>query len=441
MPSKYEIVDPYNYRVSEEGPPFLTQFGGPEEGKEPSSYRCVCIIIKDGNINIVSGESTGQIKIWDSSGTLIKSVEGPFSVMNSLCWLDNGYVASGSGDNIVRVWDMETGGILKELNGHTSSVNSVCALGAGRLASASWDGTVRVWDVETEKCLKVLEGGMVFVFSVCSLGGDLLASGSADGKVRVWDVETDVETEKCLKVLEGHTNHVLSVCDLGYGRLASGSADGTVRVWDINTGQCLNVLEGHKESVHSLCYLGNNRLVSLSQFDKTMRVWDLNNQENYKLLKINIVSTGLHSLDENRFLSINKLNDEEKSISICDITYVDRFPKPVRSKIGQRLQNWLRGKGSTNPAKVAPAPTVAATPAATVAPRQELKGYKSSAKVAPAPAANSTVRGPQGGAEGGGFSRRRVPRRKNRKTRRKNKGISRKFKKSKKSKKSRKSRK
>jgi hypothetical protein len=148
-------------------------------------------------------------------------------------------------------------------------------------------------------------------------------------------------------------------------------------------------------------------------------VWDLNNQENYKLLKINIVSTALHSLDNNKFLSINKLNDEEKSISICDITHVDSFPAPKPSGIGARFASFFGSPKSS--AKVVPAPAPAATPAP-----------------ADTPAPGLTLRRPQGGAEGGGFSRRRVPRRKNRKTRRKNKGISKKSKKSKKSRKSRK---
>jgi WD40 repeat protein len=77
-----------------------------------------------------------------------------------------------------------------------------------QVLSGSWDQTVRLWDVETGRCLRVLEGHTGKVRSV-AFGTDkrLALSGSSDNTVRLWDVETG----RCLCMLEGHASEVLTV--------------------------------------------------------------------------------------------------------------------------------------------------------------------------------------------------------------------------------------
>ncbi|MER3441876.1 MAG: hypothetical protein C4296_10990 [Gemmataceae bacterium] len=61
---------------------------------------------------------------------------------------DGGYLASGSFDKTVRVWQVATGQHVRTLQGHTDWVRSVAFSPDGRyLASGSGDKTVRVWPV------------------------------------------------------------------------------------------------------------------------------------------------------------------------------------------------------------------------------------------------------------------------------------------------------
>jgi len=56
-------------------------------------------------------------------------------------------LASPAGDNMVKVWDAQTGQELLALKGHTSWIHNAAFSPDGkRLASASQDNTVKVWE-------------------------------------------------------------------------------------------------------------------------------------------------------------------------------------------------------------------------------------------------------------------------------------------------------
>jgi WD40 repeat protein len=118
------------------------------------------------------------------------------------------------------------------LNGHTGGVNGVAFSQDGRrVVSGSEDNTLRIWNVETGEEEKKLEGHSHYVTSVAfSQDGRRVVSGSEDKTVRIWNVETGEEEKK----LEGHSDDVTSVAFSQDGRrVVSRSDDKTVRIWNM----------------------------------------------------------------------------------------------------------------------------------------------------------------------------------------------------------------
>jgi len=118
-----------------------------------------------------------------------KTLKGHEFMVWSVAWSPNGqYIASGSSDETVRIWDVETGKLVKILESHKNWIRSVAWSPNGQyIASGSSDETVRIWDVETGELVSVLRGHTSEVFSVAwSPDGLRIASGSKDKTVGVW---------------------------------------------------------------------------------------------------------------------------------------------------------------------------------------------------------------------------------------------------------------
>jgi WD40 repeat protein len=115
---------------------------------------------------------------------------------------------------------------------HGAPIRSVAFSPDGKfLASGSDDKTVKVWEVGSWREVATLRGHGGYVYSVSfSPDGKFLASGSDDKTVKVWEVGDWWE----VATLRGHGGYVYSVSFSPDGKfLASGIYDGTIGIWAI----------------------------------------------------------------------------------------------------------------------------------------------------------------------------------------------------------------
>jgi len=127
---------------------------------------------------------------------------------------------------------------LREFKGHTGMVWSVAIIPDGRRAlSGSDDETLRLWNLETGEMVREFKGRTRSALSVAiSPDGRRAVSGGLDGTIRLWNLETGETVRK----LKGHMDLVRSVAISPDGhRALSGGVDGTVRLWDLESGKLI----------------------------------------------------------------------------------------------------------------------------------------------------------------------------------------------------------
>ncbi|KAJ1309824.1 hypothetical protein OPQ81_006589 [Rhizoctonia solani] len=119
------------------------------------------------------GDDDKQVRQQEKDGRLREEKNGPVPVL-----------ISGSLDNTIRIWDVESGKARKTLFGHIEGVWSVQS-DKLRVVSASHDRTIKVWNHGDGTCVATLVGHRGAV-TCLALGDDKIVSGSDDGDIRVW---------------------------------------------------------------------------------------------------------------------------------------------------------------------------------------------------------------------------------------------------------------
>lgn len=171
-------------------------------------------------------------------------------------------LALGSGDGLVRLWNLAADRELTRWQAHPSDLTALVYDPPGqRLASAARDGMVRIWDVATQRLLTEVLTDVGPVDSLAwSRDGQRLAASGRRGVV-LWSAS---ETKPPRRI----SDHSLQTSTLAFGDdvLATGEADGAIVLRDSHTGTIRSRLTGLQKAITRIAFAADGvQLVASAQ--------------------------------------------------------------------------------------------------------------------------------------------------------------------------------
>ena len=108
---------------------------------------------------------------------------------------DSQYVATGSDDSLVKIWNTAYQDLQTTLKGHEEPITAVAFSPYGILASASQDGKLMLWETKGWNCLnEYIHAPLELQTLAYTPDGELLLSGTTGrGRLLVWDAHTHEE--------------------------------------------------------------------------------------------------------------------------------------------------------------------------------------------------------------------------------------------------------
>ena len=141
----------------------LARLNHDSSGKRGHRWQISCLDFNPNGSMLASGSWDKDVRIWELNNLETKLILNGIhkTPITCLSWQkpSGKLLAVGSSDCIVSLWNTTTGKHVDNLTGHSGWILNVSfLLDESYIATGSWDGTIGVWDVERRTLTCTLQG-------------------------------------------------------------------------------------------------------------------------------------------------------------------------------------------------------------------------------------------------------------------------------------------
>lgn len=138
--------------------------------------------------------------------------QGHSLTMTTIAYSKDGqYIASGSFDGKVKVWNTNSGFCFVTFSEHTGPISAVCFSPKQAIFSSSLDGTVRAFDLNRYRNFRTFTSPTPNQFTALALdpaGEVVCAAAKKKAEIFIWDVQTG----KILEILTAGESIISDLC-------------------------------------------------------------------------------------------------------------------------------------------------------------------------------------------------------------------------------------
>jgi WD40 repeat protein len=224
---------------------------------------------------LATGSTDGAVGIWDTERhTQVLLLRGHSDWIHGLAWSPVGReLLIGSRDRTATLWSIDDGSLIARISHFNEEVRSVKWSPDGtRTLLALHDGSARIWDSRLSFEILSLRSHEDWIrCSFWPARGDLIVTGSQDRTARLWSSHSNEN----VRTIETNSRWIHSVSWAPSNDwLASGSGDGHVRIWRSETTDLTYTLEGHTDEVLCVSWSPEGSHLASASADGSILVWE-----------------------------------------------------------------------------------------------------------------------------------------------------------------------